>query len=216
MGRRISVMKQYDYAKCAKYFRYLFLMIIPGIIVGLFTNEKVIEQYPSVEYVAIACNFILSIVSAYFILQLKTEDDRYRKAAILSIIYAVAVVILQFIDPLPQPVRAVASTITLIIGIIRILTLYPTHADVMAQPAPELAKKWETIKILNLIFVVATYAATVLMFFAPIVAMVPLFAAAVLVIVAGIMELIALNKSYKACTAYAASGRSPEDAAQQN
>ena len=41
---------------------------------GLFTNEKVIEQYPSVEYVAIACNFILSIISAYFILQLKTED----------------------------------------------------------------------------------------------------------------------------------------------
>ena len=195
-------MKRYDYAKCGRIFNYMFLMIIPGIIIGIFTNERIMGSGTGVRVAGIVLSLLMGLVNAWFLLQLKTEDERYGKALIYHLAGIAINAVTKLIPQESSALRLVVALAGVAFSILLALNIYPAHADVCSVPDPELSRKWMTIQKLILITMGITFAASLLVFVAPAFSAFVLLAASILLIVTEIMELVALYRSARACTNY--------------
>ncbi len=203
-------MKGYDYAKCGKYYRYLFLMVIPSLIIGVVLNKRIVGNHPALVTAGIILRAVLSIVCSYFIWQLRTEDERYSKAAILNVCIALLTAIQNFLAPEQYALRIILSLVGLALGIFYAMNIYPANADVLSQPDPNLSAKWLNIKKYYMIMAGASCASMVLIF-APFLLMVAALAVVVMALVVYIMELNSFDRSSRACALYAETVGRPED-----
>ena len=208
-------MKGYDYAKCGKYYRYLFLMVIPSLIIGVVLNKRIVGNYPALVTAGIILRALLSLVCSYFIWQLRTEDERYSKAAILNACTAVLAAVQNFLAPEQYALSIILSLVGLALGIFHAMNIYPANADVLSQPDPTLSAKWLNIKKYYLIMAGASCASVVLIF-TPFLLMVAALVVVVMALVVYIMELTAYNSSSKVCALYAEAAGRPEDEAPVN
>ena len=202
-------MKTYDYAKCAKYYRYLLLLVIPGIIVGLLTNERIVGSSPTVKTIGVILRIIINLVEAYFIYMLASEDERYKKSAILEVCIVVFNAANSFIPAEKISLRIIISLVGLAVGVFYAINFFPANADVLSGPDPALSAKWHLIKKLFLILA-ALSCVSVMMLFAPLLAVLAVLAASIMTLVVYIMELIALSRSSKACALYAEAVGKPD------
>ena len=176
-------MKGYDYAKCGKYYRYLFLMVIPSLIIGVVLNKRIVGNHPA-------------LVTAGIIL-------RAVRIALLTAIQ-------NFLAPEQYALRIILSLVGLALGIFYAMNIYPANADVLSQPDPNLSAKWLNIKKYYMIMAGASCASMVLIF-APFLLLVAALAVVVMALVVYIMELNSFDRSSRACALYAETVGRPED-----
>ncbi len=210
IGNVREILKRYDYAKCAKNYRYLLLLVIPRILISLITNERITGGDPTVILIGSILSLIINLLQAYFIYLLASEDERFKKAAILYACSSVVATIAVFVSINHLALRSILSLIGLGITVFYVINYYPANADLLSALDSALSAKWLLIKKLYLITAIITCVAPVLVF-TPVL-LTAILAIAVLVVVVYIMELIALSKSSKICALYAeAVGKSMED-----
>ena len=205
-----ETLKRYDYAKCAKHYRYMLLLVIPSIIVGLLTNGRIIGVSPAVKTVGIILSIIISLVKAYFTYALSTEDERYKKAAVLFVCSAVISVVINLIPAENLALRSVLSLTGLAVGVFYGINFYSANADVLSQPAPALSDRWHLIKKFFMILTALT-CASMMLIFVPFLLILVVIAVLIMTIVHYVMELTALIRSSKACSLYAEALGRPEE-----
>ncbi len=208
-GDAREALKRYDYEKCAKNYRYLLLLVIPRILISLITNERITGGNPTVKVIGSILSLIINLLQAYFIYMLASEDERYKKAAILCACSSVIAAIVVFVSVNHLALTSILSLIGLGITVFYVINYYPANADLLSALDPALSARWLLIKKLNLITAITTCVAPVLLF-TPIL-LTAILAITVLVIVVYIMELIALSKSSKICALYAEAVGEPGD-----
>ena len=195
-------MKEYDYAKCAKYFRYMLLLVIPRIIVGLLTNERIMGGGTAVKTVGLILRIIISLVNSYFIYSLSTEDYRYKKAAILSVCIAVLNAAINLISAENTALRIVISMAGLAVSVFYAINFYSANGDVLSQPDPVLSERWNLIKNLYMVSAALTCVSMLIIFAVPVFALIIILVSVIMTLVVYVMELIAFSRSSKACSLY--------------
>ncbi len=198
-------MRNIDYQKCGKYFSYIFWLLIPREIAGLMTNQRIGGSVPALLVAGTVIGALCIAAEAYFLWQLKDQNEGYKTAAIL---YAIGAVI-SIVSGLTAGATNGRAGITVITGIVSAAIAlgqfhfsYTAHSEVMSEPSPELSAKWLQLRKYTYIAVGITVGSLILVFI-PIIAVFGTLAGAIMVLVVSIMALVALYRSAQVCKNYA-------------
>ena len=192
-----------NYEKCGKYFGYIFWMLIPRLAASVLMNIRV----PGVNIAGNALRIVCEFVSVYFLWQLRSEDSRFKTVSFFYIgvvICGAIQLVLGKGDVWGKPglgLPAVFSLIGAVLSIFYIIKLYPLLSDILAGPSPELSKRWLLIRKLFIVGTIVTFA-SVFMILLPGLGSIAAVAGAVIMLIASIMDLIAMYRSSVACKNY--------------
>ena len=197
-------MRNIDYQKCGKYFSYIFWLLIPREIAGLMTNQRIGGSVPALLVAGTVISVLCVAAEAYFLWQLKDQNEGYKTAAILYLISAV----ISIVSGLARGAANNAG-ITIVIGIVsaaialgQIHFSYTAHSEVMSEPSPELSARWLQLRKYTYIALGIT-AGSLVLFFIPILAVFGALAGSIMTLVVSIMGLAALYRSAQVCKTYA-------------
>ncbi len=196
------MVRNIDYQKCARYFSYLFWMVIPREIGGILVNQNINGGNKTIFIIGTVISIVQCVASAFFLWQLQTEDTRYKTGSILYLAMTV-VRMLSLLLPAAQSIGGslCLAIINVVISIFYSTNFYSANSDILEKPSPELSERWLKIKKYYLIAIGLTTGSLVLLFI-PIISVITALVGAVMAIVVAIMELIALYKSARACREY--------------
>ena len=130
-----------------KWLWLLFWLVIPGAIGGIMTNETVVEALPGLYLPGQIIKLICIICSAVILLKLGREEDRYRTAAICTLVTgAVSILLLLVTDGGETPIWTLLFTLpAAVIGLVGEYNEFMGHAAVLTGVDNELSEKWEAL-----------------------------------------------------------------------
>ena len=193
-------MNTIDYNKCGKYLSYLFWLLIPNIIAGLFANDYTKGKLPGLFTAGTVISIICMIAYAYFLWQLQTEEPLYKTAALLSLAAAVLSVVNEFfLDNTKVTVLGVViGLIGLIVHLAQIYFLYEAHSEITYEIDHEQSEKWLKLRKRYMI-ALGLVALGLVLLFMPMIAAICALVGSIMVLIFGIMELVYLYRTAQVC-----------------
>ena len=197
-------MRNIDYQKCGKYFSYIFWLLIPREIAGLMTNQRIGGSVPALLAAGTVISALCIAAEAYFLWQLKDQNEGYKTAAIL---YMAGAVVSVFSGLAARPsnnsigLTILAGIANPAIGLAEVHFTNTAHSEVMSEPSPELSARWLQLRKYMFIAVGLTLGSLILLFI-PVIAAFGALAGAIMTVVVSIMSLAALYRSAQVCKTY--------------
>ena len=193
-------MKTIDYGKCGKYLSYMFWMLIPNIIAGMFANDYTSASAPGLYTVGIVIKIICMIAYAYFLWQLQTEERLYKMASLLSLAAAVWSVIDEFFldDRVLTLLGVVFNLIGLALSLAQKYFLYEAHSEITYEIDHEQSLKWLKLRKRYMIALGLVGIGLILLFI-PAIAAICALVGGIMMFVFSIMELVYLYRTAQVC-----------------
>ena len=193
-------MNTIDYNKCGKYLSYLFWLLIPNIIAGMFANDYTKGSLPGLYTTGTVISIICMIAYAFFLWQLQTEEPNYKTASLLSLAAAVLSVVNEFfLDGTKVTVLSVVlGLIGLVIHLAQIYFLYEAHSEITYEIDHDQSEKWLKLRKRYMI-AIGLVALGLILLFMPMIAAVCALVGAVMTFIFGIMELVYLYRTAQVC-----------------
>lgn len=181
-----------------KWLWLLFLLVIPGIIANILTNESITEWFPFLNLPGQILNTLCIIAYGLILLKLSAENDHYRTAAICSFVATAISVIVTCISGNSQETwTAILSLPAAIIAIVSEYHEYKGHEEVLSGVNNELAEKWYKLWKWYIGIFIAFFASILVVLIIPILGLLVMLAASIGMIVIGIIKLVYLYRSSK-------------------
>lgn len=200
-------MSSINYKKCGRYFGYLFWMLIPRVITTVLTNINA----PGLKIAGTALRIACEFVSVYILWQLKSEDNRFKRVSIfyagVAVCEAVLLILQQILGEGDVQINSgfwlsvVFSLAAAVLSLLYIINIYPALSDILSAPSEILSKRWLFIRKLSIIGAILTFA-SVLMILAPVLRIFSVLTGVIIMLIAGIMDLVTMYKSSVACKNY--------------
>ena len=193
-------MNTIDYNKCGKYLSYLFWLLIPNIIAGMFANNYTSASAPGLYTVGTIIKIICMIAYAFFLWQLQTEERLYKMAALLSLAAAVWSVVDEFFldDTVLTLLAVVFNLIGLALSLAQRYYMFEAHSEITYKIDPELSQKWLKLRKRNCI-AYGLIGIGLILLAIPLIAAVCALVGSIMLIVLGIMELVYLYRTAQVC-----------------
>lgn len=189
-----------------KWLWLLFWLIIPSSVASLMTNENIAGAIPSVFVPGQVLSAICSFAYAFILIRLNSEEERYRTAGICDLIGGAVSVLIACISG-----GAEAPTWTLLISIPAAIVSFvgeynefTAHSIVLTGLDNELSEKWSTLWKWCIGMYGAMLGSLLIIVIAPVLGLLVTLAAAIGLIVVGILRLVYLYRTAKIFREYPA------------
>lgn len=177
----------------------LFWLIIPSSIASIMTNENIAGSVPSILIPGQVLSAICSFVYGFILIRLSSEEERYRRAGICALVSGAASALVAFVSG-----GAEAPTWTLLItvpaAVVALVGEYNelhAHSAVLTGVDNELSEKWSVLWKWHIGMYGAMLGSLLLVFISPVLGLLVTLAAAIGLIVVGILKLVYLYRTAK-------------------
>lgn len=191
-----------------KWLKIMFWLLIPGIILSLFSSDAVAENAPGLFRAGQALSTLCSVAYALILLRLSKEEEQYRSAAVCMLIgIAVSAVTNWIFAGKEVPGWAlVISIATTILSLVAAYHELMAHSTVMGGVDDTMAGKWDTLWKWYIGSYGAFAGGMVVMLVIPVLGLLVMTAGSIGQIVVGILKMVYLNRSAKRFWEYSVQG----------
>ena len=182
---------------------WLFLLVIPGTIAGIMTEDHIVAWIPWLNFPGIALQAVCTVFEGWILLKLQTEDPDYRTAGICRLISG-GVAILIGILPSPDVsgwglVISIPMLIVELIGTKREFSAHETVLQRAEEQQPEyedkLSQKWGKLWALYKYSVIGLFGGIVGMLLLPVFSALITLVSTVAMLVVSILQIVYLYQT---------------------
>lgn len=182
-----------------KWLWILFWLVVPSTVASLMTNETILEALPALKMPGAILQSLVVLAKTLILLKLSGLEPRYQKAAIYGLIGG-GVGILAALLP---SANATGWTLLLtipaaIVSYVGMYNEFHGHAAVLMDVDIELSEKWDILWKWNIGLTLGIFGCILLAAIVPILGLLVMIAAAIGLIVVGIMQMVYLYRTAKA------------------
>lgn len=192
-----------------KWLWLMFWLIIPNSIGSLMRMNSVIELLPALKIPGEILGILCSLLYAFFLWKLQEVDRRYRTAAIWLFVTVPIVALTNLLDMGSDGDLGKAGLALLILIPATVIEFYAcyleyyTHSAVLEGLDDELAGKWPKLWKWWIGVFLGLFGCIVLLFIAPMLALLALLADAIGILVVAILKLVYIYRTAKLFREYA-------------
>lgn len=182
-----------------KWLWVLFWLVIPGTIASILTEEQITGLIPGLYIPGILLQTLCTLAASLILWKLSEIEDRYRTAAICSLIPAVVTLFLAVATRGSEP-PTWTLLITLPAAVVSLVGEYnqfTAHAIVTSPLNQELSEKWTTLWKWYIGSYAAILGSLFLLLLIPILGLLTTLAGAIALMVTGILKLVYLYRTAK-------------------
>ena len=187
-----------------KWLWILFWLIIPSTIASLMTNENIAGSIPSVFVPGQILSAVCSALYGLILVKLATEEARYLTAGVCGLICGAVNVLLACVSgggELP-PWTLLISLPATIVSLVGEYQEFEAHSVVLSGVDDDLSEKWTEFWKWYIGMYAGVFGGLLLAFIIPVLGLLVSLAAAIGLIVVGIMRLVYLYRTAKAFRDY--------------
>ena len=179
-----------------KWLWLLFWLVIPGVMAGVMTQEKVVEWIPALEVPGHILDAVCQLAYGLILLKLAPVTQRYRASAYccladVGMTLVVTVAGLEQSSPLWWLLMLPAAAV----GLASEYQEYHAHADVLEGADAELSGKWRTLWKWYIGSMAVLLGCVLVVLIAPAFGLFVMLAALIAIVVVGIMKLVYLYRT---------------------
>lgn len=189
-----------------KWLWVLFWLVVPATVAGVMGNDFVMNVSPRTYMAGQILSGICSIIYGAILLRLSSEEDRYRTAAVCTLISAaVSVLVVMITGAAQAPTWSLVITLpAAIVALVGEYNEYTAHSIVLTGVSNELSEKWTALWKWYIGCLLAMMVSIALTVIVPILGVIVLMASAIGGIVVSTLKLIYLYRTAKIFREYRA------------